>query len=368
MHFGRNELLAWVAVLIAAPAARAQGPPAPIEIVLVDAKAATSAAVAEWKKEGFKGVAIVLDDQTSEADYREPIRRVSEAGLDHYYWIEVGRNPTMATKNPRWMAALGAHQDWQTRFPKFPEPSVGEVAKAFLWVPIVYQEAFDAHLARIDQLLKRAPGGWRGLLLNDLQGGPSSCGCGNIQCRWAVDYYMPPTATKIAGDDVAARFVSEVRKRVGDKSVIPIWTTECEDVDLPSDKHDGLPSTGLCGTVGCGKSACPEAFANQWSALQQAQNGPTGLLTVHASLQRTRPEFGGGPGWLTNSIGYLNRTLLARGGKAFPSRQLWAVVDGTQKAEEAAARKIGAAAGVGAVIVARVKIDQSYEPKAIRTN
>src|SRR5207247_492759 len=84
------------------------------------------------------------------------------------------------------------------------------------------------------QLLKRAPPGWRGLLLNDLQAGPSSCGCGTLQCRWAVDYHVHPTANKLEGDDVAARFVAEVRKRAGDKAVIPVWTTECEEVVLPA--------------------------------------------------------------------------------------------------------------------------------------
>jgi hypothetical protein len=62
-------------------------------------------------------------------------------------WIEVARNPKLATAHPRWMAALGSHEDWQKNFPKFPEPGVAEVAKAFPWVPISYREAFDAHWA-----------------------------------------------------------------------------------------------------------------------------------------------------------------------------------------------------------------------------
>jgi len=87
-----------------------------------------------------------------------------------------GVNRKLAAAHPRWMAALGSHADWQKNFKNSPEPGIDEVAKAFPWVPISYREAFDAHLARIEQLLKRAPPGWRGLLLNDLQAGPSSCG------------------------------------------------------------------------------------------------------------------------------------------------------------------------------------------------
>src|SRR5205814_1020593 len=77
------------------------------------------------------------------------------------------------------------------------------------------------------------PGRWSGVFLNDLQAGPSSCGCGNDQCRWALDYGAPATAPKTPGDDAAARAVAEVRTRFPDKAVIPVWVTECETVDLP---------------------------------------------------------------------------------------------------------------------------------------
>jgi hypothetical protein len=232
-------------------------------------------------------------------------------------------------------------------------------------VPIGYREAFDAHLARIEQLLQQAPPGWRGLLLNDLQGGPSSCGCGNLLCRWAIDYHVQSTATKLEGDDVAARFTAEVRKRVGDKTVIPVWTTECEHVDLPPDKNQGRPSTGLCGTVGCATAACPDKFTRQWSALASGHDRPIGLLALHTALQRTQKEFGGGPGWVTNAMAYLDQTLPAHNGKAISPQRLWVVVEGLLPVEETTARELAAKAGVGAVIVARVKLDQSYEPRMI---
>jgi hypothetical protein len=339
---------------------------APVEIVLVEVNAVKPGAAAQWKKEGFKAVAAILDERTTEAALRELSRQVLDGGLELYWWIEVARNPKLAEAHPRWMAALGMHEDWQKNFPDLPEPKAGEVAKAFPWVPIAYREAFDAHLARIEQLLKRVPPGWRGLLLNDLQGGPSSCGCGNLQCRWAIDYGVRSTAAKMRDDFVAARFLTEVRKRTGGKPVIPVWTTECAAVDLPADKNHGRPGTGLCGTVGCATGACPETFAHQWSALTIDYAGPIALLALHKALQRTDRTFGGGPGWITNAVSYLNQTLPAHGGKAVPASQLWAVVEGSE-AEEDAARKTAAQAGVAAVIVARAKIDQSYEPRMVLT-
>src|SRR5438034_2100780 len=371
-RFFHKGTVVTLAALLIAPRAASQVPVAPsqakvtpVEIILVEAETVKPAAVSQWRQERFKAVAVVLDEQTGEARYRELARHISAGGLDLYCWIEVARNPKLAAAHPRWMAALGSHEDWQKSFPKFLEPGVGEVAKAFPWVPISYREAFDAHLARIEQLLKRAPPGWRGLLLNDLQAGPSSCGCGNLQCRWAVDYFVRPTATKMEGDDVAARFVAEVRKRAGDKTVIPVWTTECDEVDLPPDKHQGKRGTGLCGRVGCATGSCPEVFTRQWSALASGHDGAICLLALHTALQRTRKEFGGGPGWVTNAIAYLDKTLPANGGKAVSSDRLWVVVEDTRNAEGVSARELATKAGVGAVIVARAKIDQSYEPRMI---
>ena len=338
---------------------------APLQIVLVDPEAVTPTAVSQWKAEQFRAVAVVLDDRASETRVRGAARHISEGGLELYWWIEVARNPKLATAHPRWMASLGSHDDWQKNFPKFPEPKANEMAKAFPWVPINYREAFDAHLARIEKLLRNAPAGSRGVLLNDLQAGPSSCGCGNLQCRWAVDYHVRPTATALSGDDAAARFVAEVRKRAGEKLVVPVWTTECEEVDLPANKRGGKASTGLCGTVGCHTGTCPEAFTRQWSALTDGHERPVGLLALHAALQRTRAELGGGPGYLTNAIAYLNQTVPAHGGKTVSPQRLWVVIEGDSARNEAASRKLAAEAGVGAVIVARTPIDQSYEPKAI---
>src|SRR5688572_27995098 len=90
---------------------------APFEILLVEADAIKPVAVAGWKKEGFKGVAVILDEQTSKTAYRDCARSISDGGLDLYWWIEVGRNPKMAAAHPRWMAALGSHDDWQKNFP-----------------------------------------------------------------------------------------------------------------------------------------------------------------------------------------------------------------------------------------------------------
>jgi len=70
---------------------------------------------------------------------------------------------------------------------------------------------------------------------------------------------------------------------------------------------------------------------------------------------------------MTNVIAYLRETLPANGGKVISGQRLWLVVEGFRPNEEATARQLAAQAGVGAVIVARAGIDQTYEPRMLRT-
>lgn len=336
-----------------------------LQIILADPNSVTAQTVAKWKEQDFTAVAVLLDEKTPASVYQNSAKHISEAGLQTYYWIEVARNPEMAAKHPRWMASLGAHPDWQKNFPNAPEPGINQVAKAYPWVPISYSETYEAHLARIEQLLKHVPPGWQGLLLNDLQGGPSSCGCGNILCRWAVDYHVASTATKLKDPAVAARFLVDVKKHTAGKEVIPIWTTECSDVDMPPDKNNGKPGTGKCGTVGCATGACPLSFTDQFMALVAGYNGSIGLLALHHALEREDERFGGGPTWFENTFPYVNKTLSANDGRPVLPERLWLVVEDVPSLKSL--REQAAKLGAGAVIVSQIKIDQSYEPKIIRT-
>lgn len=335
----------------------------PLEMVLVTADAVTGDRVAGWKKEGFGAVAVVLGDDVEATALQTAAKTVADAGLAWYVWVEVGRNPALARDHPEWMASLGSHDDWRTRFPKVRPPEKGEVAKAWPWVPITYREAFDAHLARVKRLLARVPDGCRGVLLNDLQGGPSACGCGNVQCRWATDYGVPATAAKLAGPGVAARFVAAVVHLAPGREVIPVWTTECEEEDLPADKRpSGGWGTGHCGGVEC-LATCRKRYAEQWTALQADRKGPTGLLLLHKEFGRDRKEYGGPANWITQGVGYAEKA----GAKATPRGRLWLVVQGygVPASDEAAARRVALKLGPGAVVVARTPIDQSYEPRVL---
>src|SRR3954453_6504361 len=100
-------------------------------VVLVSAQSVTPTHLSEWRNEGFKGVAVILDN-----DSKPACEAVPKAGFALYGWIEVGRNPAMADAHPEWMGSIGMHTDWQRRFPDSRLPKSNEVAKAYPWVPI----------------------------------------------------------------------------------------------------------------------------------------------------------------------------------------------------------------------------------------
>jgi hypothetical protein len=335
----------------------------PPTYLLVDPDDINAAKVAAWKEEGFKAVVLTLDERHEPATYVAAFEAITANGFDLYYWIEVGRNPGFASEHPEWIASLGSHDDWRKQFPKAPQLKKGEVAKAWPWTPIAYRDAFDAHIKRIETLLDSVPPGYRGVLLNDLQGGPSSCGCGNLQCRWAIDYGVPATTKKLDGHNIAARFIAQVESLASGKEVIPVWTTECEAHDIALEKPRApVWSTGYCGSVDC-LDYCFARFAEQWNTLHASKRGPVALLALHKEFRRNGAEYGLPGAWAEHVVKYIDQKEL----KSVPRGKIWLVVQGfdLDPDEEKAARAAAAKAGAGAVLVARTRIDQSYEPRVM---
>jgi hypothetical protein len=269
-------------LLVAAPPIDAIEPRPPVRGIFARPERLTLEFLAHWKAEGATAVVVALDEE-SKGRWRETADRVEKAGMALWAWVEVARNPALAQAHPEWMAATGGHHDdWRRRFPAAPRATGGEVVKAWPWVPIGYAPAFEAHRERLRTLLLDLPGNWVGVFLNDLQAGPSSCGCGNDQCRWALDYGTPSTSERTPGDDAAARLVAEVAARHPEKTVVPVWVTECEAVDLPGAK-DG---SGLCGGVGCARGDCWPRYVRSWNPLVKAASGPIAVALWSDTFRR----------------------------------------------------------------------------------
>jgi hypothetical protein len=271
-------------------------------------------------------------------------------------WIEVARNPAMADAHPEWMAAPGGHHDdWRRRFPKAPIAKTGEVIKAWPWVPIGYAPAFEAHRQRLKALLGDLTGKWAGAFLNDLQAGPSSCGCGNDQCRWALDYGLPATAPKTPGDDTAAKIVAELFGQHPGKAIVPVWVTECEPVDLPGAK-DG---TGLCGGVSCATGDCWPRYARAWNPLLKATQGPIALGLWTEVFKRDPAN------WVEHDLALFQNPQ--RGSDPLPKARTIAVVQAWEKSDATVAALLARVKqSASGWVMALDPIDQSWEPRRVR--
>ena len=311
--------------------------------------------LAAWKAKGVNAVVVPLDEKAKQR-WKPMAEAVERAGMTLWPWIEVARNPAMADAHPEWMAATGAHHDdWRRRFPGAPTAKSGEVVKAWPWVPIGYAPAFDAHRERLKTLLGDLPGRWAGVFLNDLQAGPSSCGCGNDQCRWALDYGSPATAAKTPGDDAAARIVTELAAGHPGKIIVPVWVTECELADLP----DAKGGTGLCGGVHCAANDCWPRYARNWNPLLKASEGPIALGIWSETFQRDAER------WVASDLALFQNPL--RGGSPLARERTITVVQAWGKPDSAAIavrERVERAAAAGWVL-ALDAIDQSWEPRAV---
>lgn len=339
-----------VACSLAAPA----GAPASsrVRAVLVTPEGATAPALDRFKKQAMTAVVLYLrDGETRSA--AGAAERVRAAGLGRYYWIEVGRNPALADAHPEWMASLQGHPEWRRLFPRAPEPAAGEVVKNYPWVPIMYREAFDAHLQRVKTLLRALPLP-RGIFLNDLQAAPSACGCGNPLCRWTPDYGPIRTATRLP-QDAAAQFLAAVGKLAPGAEIIPVWTTECEEKDA------------ACAGVACFQGACWRDYTAQLMPVARACD-MLAALCLYRAFGRDRPQYGGEAGWVAGALRSFVEMPPQRGGQPVPAQRLVAVLQGwdvTEAQRQAQIRRCREA-GARGYVMALTPIAQGWEPRILR--
>ena len=214
-------------VVLLAACATTPDPAGPLRAIVSRADRLDAARLADARALGASHVVLRVD--TGADEIANAATRVRAAGMKLGYWIEVARCEALADARPELMASLQGHSEWKRRFPDTRAPGPGEVTKCWPWVPITSRAGFAAQLARVAPLLASLPPATL-VLVNDLQNGPSACGCGNALCRWTSDYGERRTTTPLA-DDAAARFLQELRSSARGAELIPVWTTECEEAD-----------------------------------------------------------------------------------------------------------------------------------------
>lgn len=354
-----------VGVLAVVPSAIAHGANARAgtpELVgaLIKASEASAARLSELESTGTNTVVFMLHGPNDEAKQaiRAAATRAERAGLQFAYWVEVARSPELAKQHPEWMASLQTHDEWRRFFPNAPQPKANEVVKTYPWVPILSRDPFQAQRDRVLTLLANLPKP-KLIFLNDLQGAPSACGCGNPLCRWTSDYGQRRTTIPL-GDDAAARFVSAIQQALPNAEVIPVWTTECEE-------HDGSPD-GLCAGVGCFNGICWKAYTRQLMPVAD-RSERLAVLAPYKEFQRNTPHYGSAEAsWVEFAVKTFESMPPRHHGTAIPASRIIAVVQGWDVSAEGIEAQQTAATNAGAngYVVAYDKINQSWSPKIVR--
>lgn len=309
------------------------------------------------KAEHYNAVVLALDGVNT-AKEREAARAIEAAGFDLFYWIEIGRNPALADAHPEWMGSLDVHHsEWRRLFPKFPQTKEGEVVKNYPWVPVLYEESFPVHLERVKKLLADKPTP-RGVFLNDLQGPPSSCGCGHHLCRWATDYGPAEkrTATRLP-NDAAAKFLAEVKELSPEAKIIPVWATECEEHDKDE----------LCAGVNCFQGVCWREWTAQLMPVAAEAEVVAALLPYRA-FQRDLPRYGAEAGWIKTALQSFSTMPTRYKATGVPAERLVAVLQGWDVTPEQVAAQIAQAKAARAAgyVVSQMKLNQDWEPRLLK--
>lgn len=306
--------------------------------------------------EALNAIVVTLEDGGSIRSAQLACAAVRERGLSFAYWIEVARAPALAEAHPEWTASLPSDGEWRRAFPDVPAARDGELAKAHPWVPIASEEAFAAQLARVRTLLAGKPEP-DAIFLNDLQGGPSACGCGNVQCRSIEGDVAEGGGTPI-GPDAAVRFMASVQQLAPRARIIPVWTSECE-------RGDGACNGVLCTDVR--EDACVRKFRQSWQPVR-ARSSEIALLLTYRAFGRDEVRYGiEKAAWVRTALVEAPR-IGAGSANAPVAAPLIAVLQGWEvKSDEIAAQIARAGeARVGGWVVALTPIDASYEPRLFR--
>jgi len=307
--------------------------------------------LASLKVEHYTAAAISLSESNS-SKQTAAAAHIRRSDMALYYWIEIAHNPVLADAHPEWMASIQTHQEYRRLFPDLPKVKTNQVVKNYPWVPVLYQETFPVHLERVRRLLANKPPP-AGIFLNDLQGAPSACGCGNHLCRWTPDYGGLKTAHRLP-NDAAAKFVSEVQNLATTAKVIPVWTSECEELDAKT----------LCAGVNCFHGTCWREFTAQLEALAKTSETIAALLPYKA-FQREHSEYGSPAGWSAHALDSFSKMPMRYGTNGVPASRLIAVLQGWDVTSQQIEAQVDQAvkAGAAGVLVSFVPIEQDWTPR-----
>jgi hypothetical protein len=157
--------------------------------------------------------------------------------------------------------------------------------------------------------------------------------------------------------DAAARFAGEVQKLAPRAKVIPVWTTECEELDQPD----------ACAGVGCFAGACWREFTAQFAPVADRFNF-VAVLTLYRVLNRDLPRYASTGGWIKHALLSFAEMPPRREGRPVSPDRLIPVLQGWDVTEEERKAQIARSdeTGTAGYILALTQIDQGWEPRLVK--
>lgn len=300
--------------------------------------------------QGATGIALPL--LRTRSPLQSAIDTIQKAGLAAWGWIEIGRSEEAAQAHPEWMHAP-QHHEWLQAFPQW---QGGRTACIYPWVCVNNVETFYWALDRVRRLALAFPG-LDGLILNDIQGAPAGCGCGNILCRsWDNSPGEKIAPTPYANPDV---FFSEVflrtcQEAVPGMPVLPVVCGECEIGITMAGVESPDEMLGMCRGIPCSRPCALVYYPGLARALERQPR--VGLLTPYKLFGRDVPLYGGTAAWV--------RAAVERHLSLAPKTSLFAVTQGwgVSPAERTAQIEQARAGGAEGILVLETPIDQSWKP------
>ncbi len=309
--------------------------------------------------------AVVMDLAAEHETLHKACETARSLGLPVWGWIEVGRDEAAAQAHPEWMH-LPQHPEWLDAFPDWTAAGGGLLALVAPWICVNNRAAFAYALARVEALVRAAPP-LDGLFLNDIQGPPAGCGCGNVLCRsWDNSPGEKVAPTPYETPDV---FFSQVFRRACADAladalpipgVIPIICGECEigvqigGVESPDQQR------GTCRGITCSRPCAQVYWPGLVRALAADAGGTAsvGLLTPYKLFDRDVPLYGGTAAWVGG--------LVAHYREYDPAARITAVVQGWDVTPEELGAQIEEAAenGAAGILILEEPLDQSWWPVA----
>ncbi len=310
----------------------------------------------------LRGEAVVFDLAAGGEALRQACENARGLGVPVWGWIEVGRDEAAAEAHPEWMHAP-QHPEWLQAFPDW---SGGPTALVAPWICVNNRAAFNYALERVRALVQNAPP-LEGLFLNDIQGPPAGCGCGNVLCRsWDNSPGEKIAPTPYANPDV---FFPQVFWHACAHAMVdtlpisricPIICGECEigvtlgGVESPDEQ------LGSCRGIPCARPCAQVYWPGLVRALAAERGGPSavGLLTPYKLFGRDVPLYGDTAAWVGASVTHYR--------EYDPAAQVIAVTQGWDVTPEELAAQIEQAASNGAwgTLVLEEPLDQSWWPAA----